>query len=61
VEQVIMGALLVLVFELMFVPLQEEESPLQPIAQLRAAAAAIADQRKNFMRPPVCSSFMSIV
>ena len=44
------GVLLLLMFD----PPQELELP-QPIAQPAAAAKAIADKRKIFMRPPVCS------
>jgi hypothetical protein len=48
--QVIAGGAALVLFD----PPQELELP-QPIAQLAAAAMPIADKRKIFMRPPVCS------
>jgi hypothetical protein len=56
--QVIVGG--VLVFWFRFVPLQLLLLP-QPIAQLAAAAKAIADTRKIFIRPPLYSAVMRIV
>jgi hypothetical protein len=55
--QEMLGALLAV---LRFVPPQELELP-QPIEQPNAAAKAIADKRKIFIRPPLCFAAMGTV
>jgi hypothetical protein len=57
--QEIGGGLLLL--SLMFVPPQELMDPPQPIEQPSAAAKAIADTRKIFIRPPLCSAALGTV